>query len=182
MAKGAGLRILWQRPSSVQIALSASLVFSGQYSLGLIPLNIPLYCYYLAHDDPKKNTAVKLSKFNLIKMIKNLKDAPKNAVILDPFAKKTLQKEDFETLNGGILIIDCSWNKIFDVFPREGFENGRKLPDFQAGNPINYAKFGKLSTVEAFAAALLIAGAKDQAELILSKFTWGHTFLELNSF
>ena len=143
-------------------------------------LFIPLYCLYLAHDDPKKNTALKLAKFDLLKIIKNMKAAPKNCVILDPFASKTLEKEDFERFREGILVIDCSWNQIQDVFPPSGFPNGRKLPDFQAGNPINYSKFGKLSTVEAFAAALIIAGERKQAELLLSKFPWGHTFLELN--
>jgi pre-rRNA-processing protein TSR3 len=37
-----------------------------------------------------------------------------------------------------------------------------------------------LNSVEAFAAALYILGNKEQAEKILSKFRWGHTFLELN--
>jgi pre-rRNA-processing protein TSR3 len=143
-------------------------------------LPIPLYCLYLAHDDPKKNTALKLAKFDLVKIVRSLKAAPKNCVILDPFASKILEEADFKQFKEGILVIDCSWNQIQDVFPPAGFPNGRMLPNFQAGNPINYAKFGKLSTVEAFAAALIIAGEREQAELLLSKFAWGHTFLELN--
>jgi pre-rRNA-processing protein TSR3 len=50
-----------------------------------------------------------------------------------------------------------------------------------AGNPTNYAKATKLSTVEALAGALQIAGFKEEAEKILSIFTWGHTFMELNT-
>jgi pre-rRNA-processing protein TSR3 len=141
---------------------------------------IPLYCVYYAHDDPKKNTALALSRFGLAKILKDLKQAPKRCVILDPFASKILEKSDFETLDQGIIIIDCSWNRIFEVFPNGGFPNGRKLPDLQAGNSINYAKFGKLSTAEAYAGALMIAGAKEQAELVMSKFRWGHTFFDLN--
>jgi pre-rRNA-processing protein TSR3 len=38
-----------------------------------------------------------------------------------------------------------------------------------------------LSTAEAIAAALNIAGFKDESEQLLSIFTWGHTFLKLNS-
>jgi pre-rRNA-processing protein TSR3 len=39
----------------------------------------------------------------------------------------------------------------------------------------------ELTTVEALAAALHIFGESEQAEAILSKFTWGETFLELNA-
>jgi len=49
-----------------------------------------------------------------------------------------------------------------------------------ASNPVNFGKLTKLSTAEALAAALYIAGFKDSAEEILSIFTWGHTFFELN--
>jgi pre-rRNA-processing protein TSR3 len=50
-----------------------------------------------------------------------------------------------------------------------------------AGNPTNYSKATKLSTVEALAGALYIAGFKDEAKKLLSIFVWGHTFLELNA-
>jgi len=50
-----------------------------------------------------------------------------------------------------------------------------------AGNPTNYAKATKLSTVEALAGALYIAGFKDEAKKLLSIFVWGHTFQELNA-
>jgi pre-rRNA-processing protein TSR3 len=50
-----------------------------------------------------------------------------------------------------------------------------------AGNPTNFAKATKLTTAEALAAALYIAGFKDEARELLSIFTWGHTFFELNA-
>jgi pre-rRNA-processing protein TSR3 len=37
-----------------------------------------------------------------------------------------------------------------------------------------------LNSVEAFAAALAILGEKEQAEEILSAFSWGMRFLEVN--
>jgi pre-rRNA-processing protein TSR3 len=55
------------------------------------------------------------------------------------------------------------------------------LPVLLAGNPTNYAKATKLSTVEALAGALYIAGFREEAEMLLSMFVWGHTFLELNA-
>ena len=55
------------------------------------------------------------------------------------------------------------------------------MPILIAGNPTNYAKATKLSTAEAIAGALYIAGFKNEAEKVLSIFTWGHTFLELNA-
>jgi pre-rRNA-processing protein TSR3 len=54
------------------------------------------------------------------------------------------------------------------------------LPILIAGNPVNFGKLTKLTTAEAIAAALYIAGFKDKAEELLSIFTWGHTFFELN--
>ncbi len=49
-----------------------------------------------------------------------------------------------------------------------------------AGNPVNFGKPFKLNSAEAFAAALYIFGKKEQAEKVMSKFNWGHSFLELN--
>jgi pre-rRNA-processing protein TSR3 len=57
----------------------------------------------------------------------------------------------------------------------------RCLPILIAGNPVNFGKATKLSTAEALAGALYIAGFKDEAKQLLSIFTWGHTFLELNA-
>jgi len=56
----------------------------------------------------------------------------------------------------------------------------RCLPFLIAGNPVNFGKATKLSTVEALAAALYIIGHADQASELLNIFKWGHTFLELN--
>jgi pre-rRNA-processing protein TSR3 len=49
-----------------------------------------------------------------------------------------------------------------------------------AGNPTNFGVLTRLTTVEALAAALIIAGFEGEARSLLSIFGWGHTFLELN--
>jgi pre-rRNA-processing protein TSR3 len=57
----------------------------------------------------------------------------------------------------------------------------RRLPAMLAANPTNYAKLGKLSSVEALAGALYILNEKELAAKMMDKFKWGHTFLELNA-
>jgi len=56
----------------------------------------------------------------------------------------------------------------------------RRIPGLLAGNPINYARLGRLSSVESLSASYYILGEKEYARLLLNKFKWGHTFLELN--
>ena len=82
----------------------------------------------------------------------------------------------------GICAIDCSWKLATQIInTSKKFFNNRKLPALLAGNPINYAKLGMLSTVEAISAALYILNYKEMSREILNKFKWGHTFLDLNS-
>jgi len=62
------------------------------------------------------------------------------------------------------------------------FRNARKLPPLIAANPTNYGKWEKLSSAEALASALYITDFFDLANLILSKFSWGIKFKEINKF
>lgn len=130
----------------------------------------------LKQDDPKKCTAAKLVK---CKLAKNIKKISKNTLVLDPFAQKTLLPTDRKLVNS-ITAIDCSWNLADQAFttPYPGLT--RKLPPLFAGNPVNYSKIGKLTTVEAISAAAFILGFNDLALELLDKFKWGHTFYELN--
>lgn len=128
-------------------------------------------------DDPKKCTAAKLVKFNLAKSVTRTNPG---TIILDPFAKQTLLRHDSKIADS-ITGIDCSWNLAENTFTKRFGGIPRKLPPLLAGNPVNYSKLGKLTTVEAIAGAVFILGYEDLAHQLLSKFNWGHTFYELNA-
>src|SRR5271157_263207 len=146
------------------------------------PFPLKLHVLHLDQDDPKKCTAKKLKKFGLVKLHPTLKTIPVQSIKLDPYAETVLSINDRERITRyGLTVIDCSWNKADDVFKHLKLRNDRRLSiDFLAANATNYAMPGKLSSVEALSAALIITGFFDEAEYLLSKFTWGHTFLELN--
>jgi len=127
-------------------------------------------------DDPKKCTAAKIVKFGLAK---NIKKIGKKGLILDPFSTKTLLPKDKSSINS-IVGIDCSWNLTDQAFFKKFNGIKRKLPPLLAGNPVNYSKLNKLTTVEALSASLFILGFKEQCLELLDKFKWGHTFYELN--
>jgi pre-rRNA-processing protein TSR3 len=76
--------------------------------------------------------------------------------------------------------LDCSWVHAKEVFDVSSNWVPRCLPYLVAANPVNYGKPTKLSTVEALSAALSIAGFREQATELLSKFKWGPQFIALN--
>ena len=149
---------------------------------GARPFLLRLHVLHLDQDDPKKCTAKKLKKFGLVKLHPTLKTVPVQSIKLDPYAETILSITDRERIvRYGLTVIDCSWNQANEVFKRMKLKNGRRLSiDFLAANATNYAMPGKLSSVEALSAALILTGFFDEAEFLLSKFTWGHTFFELN--
>ena len=143
---------------------------------------IKLLIYHANEDDPKKCTARKLSRFGFADIITNIKKTPRNAVLLNPFAKKSISKEDLVIAKkNGILAVDCSWENAetsFDFLNKRC--EARALPFVIAVNPVNYGKPFKLTTLEAFAAALYILGEMAHASNILKIYNWASQFLELN--
>ena len=137
-------------------------------------MKINLLMFY--QDDPKKCTAAKLIKFGLAKKITK---SQSKTVLLHPYSEKTLlnnEKSLFTSITG----IDCSWVLAEQVFQKSFIGISRKLPPLLAGNPVNYSKINKLTTVEAIAGAAFILGDYLLSQNLLEKFNWGHTFLELN--
>jgi pre-rRNA-processing protein TSR3 len=106
---------------------------------------------------------------------------PKRAVVLNPFSEVAFSPADKERVEKfGLAALDCSWEHAEKVLLKHVRGTSRCLPILIAGNPVNFGKATKLSTVEALAAALFIVGFEEQAVELLSIFKWGHTFLEIN--
>ena len=132
--------------------------------------------------DKKKCTAYKMEKQKNCKIIYRVNQIPHGAIVLNPFSDKAVSFEDRAIVSkGGIVGLDCSWNKISHTskfFSLTKFH--RSLPFLIAGSPVNYGKACQLSTAEAIAATLYITDFKDEAHNIMNGFKWGHTFIELN--
>jgi pre-rRNA-processing protein TSR3 len=138
-----------------------------------------IYDYH--QDDPRKCTAAKLEKFHLAQPLHGLKQIPRSAIVLNPISNKTLSFEDRTIIQQhGLVALDCSWNNADTTFEDNINGENRRLPLLLAGNPTNYSSRGKLSTVEALAAALIITGFDKKAQQLLELFKWGPTFLTLN--
>jgi len=130
----------------------------------------------LKQDDPRKCSAAKLVKFGLAKPVTR---TTSRTLILNPFSKKILLESDKKLVHS-ITGIDCSWNLAVPAFQKPFSGISRKLPPLLAGNPMNYSKLNKLSTVEALAGAVYNLGEPDLTHNLLQKFKWGNTFFELN--
>ncbi|MEM4083195.1 MAG: DUF367 domain-containing protein, partial [Saccharolobus sp.] len=109
-------------------------------------------------DDPKKCTAKKMIRLGLAERVRK-----PFGIILNPISERVLSFDDKDIIrNIGITVIDSSWNKSdMKLFSRYNNKLARRLPILFAGNPINYAKPYKLSSLEAVAASLFIICEKD---------------------
>jgi len=140
-----------------------------------------LYAYDAGQCDPKKCTARKLARFGLITSVNVMRKIPYKTIVLVPVADKALSPADREFTNS-VTVFDCSWKKIapFEDMLMRLKRKKRALPYLVAVNPVNYGKPFILSSAEAFAAALVILGEREQAQSLLEKFNWGDEFLRLN--
>ena len=149
-------------------------------------MDIQVHSLWLAQDDPKKNTAVLSSKRGDITLHKRVNTLPKKGIILEPLCGKIFGPEDHNLVtqqNGSLVGLDCSWKQIessVEQVMRRTRLKPRMLPLFLAANPVNWGKPGKLTTIEALAAATYLTGNREQASQLLSGFRWGERFIELN--
>ena len=136
--------------------------------------------YMLHQDDPFKCTAAKLVRFRLAEPVKFIS---RTTIVLNPFSETPILRHD-HTVADSVCAIDCSWERADEVLKHQRLAArgiARRLPAMLAANPTNYAKLGKLSSVEALAGALYILNEKELATKMMDKFKWGHTFLQLNA-
>lgn len=140
-----------------------------------------LTIYHAKQCDPKRCTGLKLKRHRLARVVTSIRFLPKRAIVLNPFGEIAFSPADRQRVEKfGLAALDCSWEHAQKVLSTHVKGTSRCLPILFAGNPTNYAKATKLSTVEALAGALYITGFSDEARKLLSIFIWGHTFLELN--
>ena len=142
---------------------------------------VKIVVYHAGQCDPKKCTALKLKRFGLIRIVRQIRFLPRRAVVLNPLSEIAFSPADRERIeNFGLVALDFSWEHAEKALLKNVRGTSRCLPYLIAGNPVNFGNPTKLSTVEALAAALFIAGFKEEAHRLLSIFKWGHTFLEIN--
>jgi pre-rRNA-processing protein TSR3 len=147
-----------------------------------MPGAIDVVVYHTGQDDPRKNTALRLEKTGKARLVDKVDQCPRHSVLLNPFAKKAVSREDLEDMRRhGLLALDCSWKQAEEAFPALlGQTRSRALPFLVAANPINYGKPFVLSTAEALGAALYIVGEARRARDLLSAVPFGASFLDLN--
>ncbi|MCK4434649.1 DUF367 family protein [Candidatus Bathyarchaeota archaeon] len=143
--------------------------------------SVEIVVYHAGQCDPKKCTALKLKRHGLVRLVPRIRLLPKRAVVLNPFSEIAFSSADSQRIEKfGLAALDCSWEHAEKVLLKRVRGTSRCLPFLIAGNPVNFGKPTKLTTVEALAAALFIIGFKEKASQLLSIFKWGHTFTELN--
>lgn len=141
---------------------------------------IKIVIYHARECDPRKCSTLKLKRFGLVKVVHQVRLLPRGALMLNALGERAFSPADGQRIEQyGLTALDYSWKQgMQPCLPSHLIS--RCLPFLVAANPVNFGTPTKLSTVEALAAALYIAGFKLEAEKLLSIFKWGPEFIRLN--
>ncbi|KAK4612222.1 18S rRNA aminocarboxypropyltransferase [Fulvia fulva] len=134
----------------------------------------------LNHCDAKRCSGKRLMRLGLMR---ELHVGQKHSgIVVSPKAKILCSPADREILEQyGAAVVEASWKRIEEVpFSKIGGPNPRLLPYLIAANPTNYGKPWRLNCVEALAACFAICGRLEWAEEMLSTFSYGQSFLDIN--
>ncbi|WVR03820.1 hypothetical protein IAU60_000816 [Kwoniella sp. DSM 27419] len=143
-------------------------------------IDVPVGMWDFDHCDPKRCSGKKLARHGLINAMRVGQRF--RGIVLTPKGKKVISPSDDEIVQmSGLAVVECSWARLDEVpFNKIKSPYERLLPFLIATNPVNYGKPWRLNCVEALAAGFYITGHADWAEILLSKFSWGHSFYKLN--
>ncbi|KZV94369.1 DUF367-domain-containing protein [Exidia glandulosa HHB12029] len=141
---------------------------------------VPVAMWDFDQCDPKRCSGKKLARFGLIK---DLRIGQRfQGVVMTPKATVVISMADVEIVRErGVAVVECSWAKIEDIpWAKIRSPVERLLPYLIATNPVNYGKPWRLNCAEALAAAFYLTGFNEYGDALLSKFSWGHSFLKVN--
>lgn len=133
------------------------------------------------HCDPKRCSGKKLERLGLIRSLRigqkfqGIVVTPNGTGVVCPNDKTIVEEQ-------GASVVECSWARLDEVpFNRIGGRHERLLPYLVAANQVNYGRPWKLNCVEALAACFAIVGRMDWASGLLSNFSYGPSFLDINA-
>ncbi|GAA5909277.1 hypothetical protein JCM8208_005629 [Rhodotorula glutinis] len=146
----------------------------------LLASMVPVAMWDFDHCDPRKCSGKKLARMNLMEELRVGQRF--QGIVMSPKGKDVVSPADKDIVaTAGVAVVECSWARLDEIpFNKIRSPHERILPYLVAANPVNYGKPYKLTCAEAIAAALYITGFDAQAEVLLSKFSWGHSFWEVN--
>jgi pre-rRNA-processing protein TSR3 len=133
------------------------------------------------HCDPRRCSGKRLVRMGVVREL-TLRDGC-SGVVLTPNATQYCAPSDRDAiLSGGVGVVDCSWNQLGKVpWAKMRMGQPRLLPFLVAANSVIYGRPMKLNCAEAFAAALFICGLESEARRVLSSFSYGDAFFDVNA-
>lgn len=139
-------------------------------------------------DHPRACTGRRLLRWGRVERVTREDAGSPTPVVLDPYSATPLSGSDQEAARrGGLLVVDCSWNRLAARGRFPGSERAgrprtvhRRLPVLIATNPQHYGRAAQLNTAEALCAALYVLGRPEEAAKLISGFAGGDEFLEVN--